>query len=237
VIDLHTHILPEVDDGARSLADAIAIAASAADDGVRVMAATPHVRADFPTRPEDVDDGVAALNAELAAAGIDVAVVPGAEVALERLPLLTGEELRRFTLGRTGVYLLVEFPYRGWPFALARVVEELVAAGIVPVLAHPERNGVVQDDPPRLRDAVDAGAIVQLTAGSVDGSIGAAAAQAAFDLLEQELAHMLASDVHGPHLRMGRLRSAVDALGDAALAQRLTQDVPAAILAGAPLPA
>jgi protein-tyrosine phosphatase len=235
VIDLHAHILPAIDDGARSLADAFAIAEDAAGDGVTVIAATPHVRADFPTQPAEMEDAVAALNDELVHEGIDVAVVGGAEVAIDRLPQLGPDELRRFTLAQNGVYLLIEFPYRGWPFALERLVEELRSAGLIAVIAHPERNGVVQDDPTRLRDAVAAGALVQLTAGSVDGSFGAASASASFALLEVDCAHLLASDAHGPHVRMGRLRSAVDALADPALARRLTYDVPAAILAGEPL--
>ena len=104
------------------------------------------------------------------------------------------------------------------------------------MLAHPERNAEVQEDPERLRPIVDAGVLVQLTAASVDGRLGRAQASASRALLDARLAHLIASDAHAPAIRAIGMTAAAEAVGDDALARWLTHDVPAALLAGAPVP-
>lgn len=235
MIDLHSHILPGLDDGARSDEEALEIARAAVADGVLTMAATPHVRSDYPTTPAAMENAVAALRASLAAAGVALDVRGGGEIALDRLGDLSAEELRRFGLGGTR-YLLLETPYSGWPLGIAEQLFRVQLAGFVPVLAHPERNGDVAADPGRLTALVEAGALVQLTASSLDGRAGRTAALTARRLLDSGLAHLVASDAHAPAVRGIGLSLAVEAIGDLALARWLTELVPAAILAGAPLP-
>jgi protein-tyrosine phosphatase len=133
-------------------------------------------------------------------------------------------------------YVLLEFPYQGWPLELAQRVFELRASGVTPVLAHPERNSEVQSDPERLGNLVSAGALVQLTAASVDGRIGRPSSKCAVRLLELGLAHLIASDAHSPDVRSIGLRTAAEALGDDRLARWLTVEVPAAILEDTPVP-
>ncbi len=116
MIDLHSHLLPNVDDGARSLAEAIELARAAQADGVTAIAATPHVRDDFRTSPATIEHGVATLRAELAAAGVAIDVLQGAEVDIDMLWEIDVADLRRLTLAG-GSYLLLETPYRGWPRA------------------------------------------------------------------------------------------------------------------------
>jgi protein-tyrosine phosphatase len=237
VIDLHTHILPGLDDGARTPREAVEIARQAVAEGVTAMAATPHVRSDYPNTWRQIEPALALLRSDLAVAGVALDVLAGAEVALDVLWELPGADLERLTLAQTGRYLLLEFPYRGFPVAIEAAVAELGRRGITVVLAHPERNPEVQDRPASLEPLVDAGALVQVTAGSVDGRLGAAARIAATHLLELSLVHLIATDSHGPHIREGGMLSAFEALGDEQLAQRLTVDVPAAIAAGEPIPA
>ena len=236
MIDLHCHILPGLDDGARSLAEARDLARSAAAEGVVAIAATPHVRADWPTSPERMEHGVAELRRDFAEAGIPVDVLHGGEIELGRLWELGEEALERFSLGQTGRYVLVEFPYRGWPLALEPAVSALASAGMAPLLAHPERNPEVQDRPARLEPAVRAGALVQVTAASLAGQLGENARSAAKKLLDRGLVHVLATDAHGPHIRQGGMAAAVEALADAGLARYLTAEPPAAIVAGDALP-
>jgi protein-tyrosine phosphatase len=236
MIDLHLHILPGVDDGPATLAESIALADAAVVDGIEVAAATPHVRDDYPTTVDEMERLVGQLRTALAAADMPLDVRSGGEIALERLPALTIDELRRFGLGGTQRYLLLEFPYYGWPLGLAAQVSALTKKGFVSVLAHPERNVDVQVEPERLRPIVEHGALVQLTAASVDGRLGPRARATAFELLDRALAHLLASDAHGPDVRGAGLSSAVTALGNAELARWLTTDVPAAMLAGQPVP-
>ena len=107
MIDLHSHILPGLDDGARTLADSVDIAWAALDDGINVIAGTPHVRDDWPTGAETMEQRVDELRAELQTARIPLDVRRGGEIALDWAVKLPAEELRRFGLGGSR-YLLVE---------------------------------------------------------------------------------------------------------------------------------
>lgn len=236
MIDLHTHVLPGVDDGARTLDEARVLALDLASQGVTVVAATPHVRDDYPTTPEVMEEAVAEVRAYFEASRVPVEVVHGAEVDLGLLWAIPREDLRRFTIAQTGRYLLLEFPYRGWPFALDSAVKRLVGLGVTPLLAHPERNPEVQDRPDRVRGIVEAGALVQVTAASLESSRDRAAQAAALRLLELGLVHVLASDSHGPHISREGMAAAVATLDDPELARYLTVDAPGAILAGEPVP-
>jgi protein-tyrosine phosphatase len=236
VIDLHSHILPGIDDGAQTLDDSLAIARAAVADGIEILAATPHVRADYPTRAETMEAALAELRDAIAGAGIPLDVRGGAEIALDRLEGLDDPELGRLGLAGSPGYLLLEFPYTGWPLALPGIVIGLRSRGVTPVIAHPERNQSVQADPERLRPVVLAGALVQLTAASLDGRIGSRSREAGFILLDRGLAHLVASDAHMPDLRGIGMSEAGAAVGDPALASWLTREVPAAIVAGEPPP-
>jgi protein-tyrosine phosphatase len=236
VIDLHSHILPGIDDGARTLEQARSLARDAVAEGVTAMAATPHVRDDYPTSCEVMERGVALLREDFARQEIPLAVLPGAEIELSLLWRILPDELLRFTLGQSRAYVLVEFPYSGWPRSLELALSLLEGRGLRMVLAHPERNPEVQDRPDRLASAVEAGALVQVTSGSLTGRLGTSSRVTAQRLLELGLVHLLASDSHGAHIREGGLAAAAEVLGDDALAQRLTVDVPEAIVAGRPLP-
>jgi protein-tyrosine phosphatase len=235
MIDLHSHILRGLDDGARSLEDSLEIARAAVADGITVMAGTPHVRDDWPTDAGVMEYRVAELTAELAQAGIPLQVRRGGEIAFEWLSRLPLEELRRFGLGGNPGYLLVETPYYGWPLALADSLFSLRAAGITPVLAHPERNTEVQAQPERLAQLVDGGVLLQVTAASVDGRIGRRPQDCARRLIDAGLVQLLASDAHHASVREVGLSSAARTIGGR-LAEWMTYDVPAAILDDTPLP-
>jgi len=236
MIDLHSHILPGVDDGPTTLQESLEIARRAAADGVRVIAATPHVRDDYPTSAETMERLVGEVRAALHEAQIPVDVRPGGEIAIDWLDRLSDDEIRRFGLGGSPRYLLVEFPYAGWPLSLHEWVFRLVSKEITPVLAHPERNADVQQNPEELRPLVDSGALVQITAASLDGRIGRVARGAAVELLDRGLAHLLASDAHTADVREAGLAGAVEAVTDPDLARWLTLDVPMAIVTDAPVP-
>jgi len=163
-------------------------------------------------------------------------VRPGGEIAIDWLGRLSDDDLVRFGLGGSPHYVLLEFPYAGWPLSLHEWVFRLVTREITPVLAHPERNADVQAQPEELRPLVDAGALVQITAASLEGRLGRASRAAAAALIEKGLAHLLASDAHTPDVREAGLLPAVEAVGDGDLARWLTVDMPTAIVTDAPLP-
>jgi protein-tyrosine phosphatase len=236
VIDLHTHVLPGVDDGPATLEESLSILRAAAADGVTRIVATPHVRDDYPTRPETMERLVADLGTAARDAGIALDLLPGGELDLSVLRELDDSTLHRFGLGGNPDLLLLEFPYHGWPLDIRETVFGLGLRGFAAVLAHPERNTEVQEAPERLRPLVDVGVLVQLTAASVDGRLGRRTQECARTLLDAGLAHVIASDAHMPAIREVGLSDAVDALGDPELGRWLVEDVPAALVAGEPLP-
>jgi protein-tyrosine phosphatase len=247
VIDLHTHILPAVDDGARGLEESLAMARAACDVGVQLMVATPHVR----TRARSVDihslsGRVEELNAALRVEGIPLVVETGGELDASRLLTLRPDELQLASLARSR-YVLVETPYERDPIApsFESLVRHAISVGIRPVLAHPERNSRLATIQ-LVESLVADGALVQVTAASLCGEFGSRARAHAFKLIRAGLAHVIASDAH----RVGRRLTALDEVGRASsselgpdLVERLSsllEEIPALVIADAdvhgPLP-
>lgn len=231
MIDLHSHVLFGIDDGPNDLEGSLEICRAAAADGIEVLAATPHVRHDHETTAEQMERGVEEVNA---AAGDLIRIVPGGEVALEELSRPV-EELRRFGLGGNPSYLLVETPYVGWPLDIGEQLFSLRVSGITPVLAHPERNPEVQERPELLEPLVASGALVQLTATTVDGRSGPRSRACARTLIDRGWAHLIASDAHEASIRAIGLRAAADTVGGE-LGRWLTNNLPRAIVEQRPLP-
>ena len=159
MIDLHCHILPGVDDGPVNLDFSVAMARTAEEAGIVVMVATPHVRSDHPNEPEGIEAAVRELNAALAVENVDLRVLPGAEVSLQKAEELSDETLSSLCLG-SGDCLLVESPYRSIDIDLEGILRDLQTRGLRPVLAHPERCPIFQRDPTRLARLVNSGAKV-----------------------------------------------------------------------------
>jgi protein-tyrosine phosphatase len=236
VIDIHSHVLPGLDDGPGDLEGSLAILRAMADDGVRIVVATPHVRVDYPTTPVQMRSALARVRAGVEGEGIPIDVLPGAEIAIDALAGLSADERIAFGLGGRADVLLVETPYHGWSTAVGDMVAALVASGVTPVIAHPERNPRVQERPELLAPLVRAGAVVQLTAASLDGRLGRGPAAASRTLIELGVVHVVASDAHAASIRRGGLSGVATALGDTSLARLLTSEAPQALLAGEPLP-
>src|SRR4051794_31693451 len=125
MIDLHSHVLPGVDDGAATLDVSLAILRAAAGEGIRQIAATPHVRDDYPTPPETMERLVGEVSA--AAADLDIEVLPGGELAVDHAARLDDDTLARYGLGGNSRVLLLETPYRGWALDIGNVVFDLQA--------------------------------------------------------------------------------------------------------------
>lgn len=236
MIDLHSHILPGLDDGARDLDDALEIARAAVADGITTIAATPHVREDYPTTADAMELGVRQLRGRLERERIDLELLPGGEISLEQLDRLSHDELRRFGLGGSPRYLLIETPYSSWPLQFGEIVARLGSFDMTAVIAHPERNGAIQAEPTKVADLVRSGALIQVTAASLDGRLGSRTRACARKLVDAGLVHMIGSDAHTAGIREVGLSAACDAIGDPQLARWLTESVPAAILQDEELP-
>jgi protein-tyrosine phosphatase len=194
------------------------------------------VREDYPTTAEVMERRVAQVREALAEADIELELRTGGEVAIDWLRHLERDELRRFGLGGNPNYLLVEFPYFGWPLDLPDQLFHLQLVGITPVLAHPERNADVQTSPQRLEPIAEGGTLIQLTAASLDGRLGRGPRETGLKLIDLGLAHLIASDAHHPGIRTVGMTAAAEAVGDETLARWLTEDVPRAIVEDSRLP-
>lgn len=241
MIDLHTHLLPGIDDGPATLGDSVEMARTAWEQGTRTMVCTPHMAPSYPTDPGRVHEGVRDLTAALDDAGIGLRIVPGGEIALDHLPRMNDADLAMASLGGGGEWLLLEMPFVGWPLKLADILRDLEIRGFRAILAHPERADSIQRSPDRIRDVIGRGALVQLTAGSFLGEHGPAARRTAGILLAGGAAHLIASDAHSagpwrpPDLTPG-VQAAADAidLSPQALSW-MVDEGPEAILAGGPV--
>lgn len=214
----------------------------AAANGITVVAATPHCSSRYPTDPEAVAEAVADMRAALAADGVEIDLRTGAEVALEMALRLPDAALRRLTLGGSRC-LLLECPLQPVVSgAFERCCEDLLSRGYRVLLAHPERSPAFRQRPPRLRALVARGALCSITASAISGRFGAGPQWFALELLRDGLVHSIDSDAHDavdrpPSLDEG-LAAAADALPSLHARERwLTTELPAALLADAPLPA
>lgn len=236
MIDLHSHILAGLDDGARDLEESLAIARASIAGGVEAIVATPHVRDDYPTTPDGMEAAVAKLRARLEDEGLSIRILTGGEIAFDWLERLSMEDLGRFGLGGNPGYALIETPYDDLPFNLEERFIRLRSAGVTPVIAHPERNEEIQRDPERLAGLVEDGALVQVTVGSLTGRFGKRVRRTTKAFVEAGLVHVVASDEHSSAAPRGGLGLVAEALHDDELALWFTDGVPRAIVGGLPLP-
>lgn len=216
LVDLHSHVIPGVDDGARDLAEALAMLRIAVADGIGVIVATPHA-ASCP--PERIIPAVAELNEAAAAAGIPIRVLPGSEVLLA--PGLPERHAAGQLITLAGTpYILLEIPFRGsWPPFLLQAVYDLQLAGLWPIFAHAERYAAVQAEPHRVQELVARGVPIQINGDSLLGRNGRAARRTAELLIEARMAHLIASDAHRPLHRPPQIREALTRAGDVAGAE------------------
>ncbi|HIF73178.1 MAG TPA: hypothetical protein EYQ61_11570 [Dehalococcoidia bacterium] len=201
-VDIHTHILPGLDDGPVSVEESLTMARMAALDGTDVIVATPHYR-DMELEhhsPRIVRELADTLNAALRSDSAQrnsprIRIIIGMTHRLDTsLPDLVDSE-NAITLNRTR-FLLVEPPFNRLPPYVEDVIGRLLTQRLVPVLAHPERNVEFQRNPKRLKNLVDEGVIVQIAAGSLTGQNGTAARRAAEQFIRGGLAHVVASEMH-----------------------------------------
>jgi protein-tyrosine phosphatase len=237
MLDLHCHLLPGVDDGARDLAAALDMARALVAVGFSAVAASPHA-GDGPggdVAPDLASERRGALAAALRDAGIELALLPNAEHMMG--PRLHERLARREVVpvgGRGGRWLFVELPWGGVP-ELERQVFALQAKGYYLLLAHPERYDYL--DETVLAALVGRGVRLQVELGSVAGHFGPRARALAGRLVDAGLVHVLATDLHRPDDAEATLREALAAmrsrLGEPSLTRALLEN-PEAIVAGAP---
>jgi protein-tyrosine phosphatase len=240
MIDLHTHVLPGVDDGPADLPASLALLAAAEEEGTLRLAATPHVRPDHPgVVPGELAGRVSALATAAAEAGLKIELIAGGEVDLLWAQHADDDELLAVSLGQHGRDLLVETPYGALSDRFEDQLFTLSVRGYRVLLAHPERSPTFQHDRRRLATLVEHGTLLQVTAVSLSSTERRSRSRRlALELVRRRLAHVIASDAHGGHIPRSGLRAGVEAAARIAprRAEWMVTDAPAAILAGDPLP-
>lgn len=209
-VDIHCHMLPGLDDGAVNLGVSLAMAEMAVADGIRTVVVTPHQLGNYSrNRGETIRAYAARFQCELRQRGIPLRVLAGADVRIEPdmiSGLQSGDVVSLADLGR---HVLLELPHELY-MPLEGLLRGLKAAGIVGVLSHPERNQGILREPHLVEELVDAGCLMQVTAGSLVGSFGPEIQAFSEWLVQEGLVHFLATDAHGTNSRRPLLSRAYD---------------------------
>jgi len=226
MIDLHAHILPQLDDGAETLDESIEMCRRSYQDGTRTMVATPHIlEGIYPNRRSTILAKVQELNEAIAKCGLrnaelgiqtpcanpensssnhsefrtsssEFRILPGADVHFSLDMLQLCENGEIVTVNDKGQYLMVEFDFQGIPYHAEDVLFRLMTGGIIPIITHPERNFEIGKRPQRYGEMIRMGCLGQVTAMSLTGGFGAGVKRIAEKLLKNRLVHIIASDTH-----------------------------------------
>ena len=239
-VDLHCHLLPQLDDGARSWDESLEMARLAVADGIGTIVVTPHQLGSFAQNTaEKIRGQLQLLQQRLTAAQIPLQLLPGADVRIEPdLPqrIRHGQVL---TLADHGRHVLLELPHELY-VPLEGLLRRLQAIDCVGILSHPERNLGILADPSLVPQLVESGCLMQITASSLMGAFGSASQHLAESLLRHGCVHFVATDAHGVRSRRPLLCAAyerVAALTDRATADDLCCDFPHRVCLGQPVPA
>ena len=210
--DIHFHLLPGVDDGPVTMEDSLELARLAVSDGTRTVVATPHIRREYLATPSEVPDRAAELQDRLRRERLPLAVIPGGELDAEMVAQMDQRDFEAIAVGPPGArWILLEAPFDGMA-GLVDAAAHIRARGFGVVLAHPERAaGVLAGGCRILRDELAAGCLAQVSVSSLTGAHGHEAQVSGWALIDQGLAHVLASDAHSPR-RAPCLEAGIDRL-------------------------
>ena len=202
MIDLHSHILPELDDGSQSLRESVAMARMAVDSGITAMVATPHC---IHNRTEEVMDSWQRMTEALREMEIPLRLLPGMEI------FGTGDTVRLLKEGKLltlngSRYPLVEFGFHSTGDEETVILRSLCKAGYRPVVAHPERYSYVQYNPGLIHQWFRMGCLIQVNRGSLLGRFGRHAQAMAVELVERGFATVVATDAHSARIRTPWMR-------------------------------
>lgn len=217
--------------------ESLSMARMAAEDGIHTVVATPHTLNGVYQNPaRDIRAGVEALQRALSQEQIRVQIAPGADVHLCPRMMDRIKSGDAGTINDARKYILLEFPAQNFPPGVKDEIFALKLNGITPIITHPERNRLIQQDMEILYELVSMGALCQVTAMSVTGDFGEIIMRCAHAMLARRLVHIIASDAHSadsrPPLLSRALVAAAEILEDYDEAERMVTEVPAIILAG-----
>lgn len=236
MVDIHTHILPAVDDGSKSMEMSLQMCEMALADGITHIVASPHCNYEYEYNREEHSGRLRELRTSFRGK-LEFSLGCDFHMSYENVQDALGKP-QKYTIG-SGPYLLVEFSDYSIPPSMDHALSELIDLRLVPVITHPERNPILQQHPARIIEWIELGCIAQVTANSLTGFWGSTAKNAAKWLLERHAVHVIASDAHDPRRRKPILsegRDAAAAIVGGEVADLLVDANPEAIVSGKPLP-
>jgi protein-tyrosine phosphatase len=200
-VDIHCHLAPGIDDGSKSWEESLEMAQMAEHDGIGTIVCTPHQLGNYSHNTgREIRALVAQLQTTLKSSGLDLQVLPGADVRIEPemiAKLNSGEVL---TLADGGVFVLLELPHELY-FPLEDVIDQLHQNKMIGILSHPERNQGILKRPEVIAPLVERGCYMQVTAGSLLGTFGPRCRDFSEWMLKEGLTHFLSTDAHSPKSR------------------------------------
>ncbi len=204
MIDLHSHILPGMDDGASNIMESIEMAKIAVDCGIRGMAVTPHCNND---RRKEIRTGLMLLRDALQEANIPLILYPGMEIkgSPGTADMLSNGQLLTINGSR---YPLIEFDFKSTGEMETNIIKDVAQAGFTPIIAHPERYFYVQEEPELLNVWKGIGCGFQVNRGSFLGHFGEGAKQLAYEMTARGFTTVIASDAHSDQHRIPWLKDA-----------------------------
>jgi len=236
MVDIHCHILPDVDDGSRSWEMSLAMCAMAREDGIEHIVATPHSNEVYFYDRAKLQKLLDQLSEKI---GYRPMLSLGCDFHFSYENIQAAlENPNQFTIGDT-LYLLVEFSDYSLPPSIDENLGKLINAGLRPIITHPERNPLIQRTPDRVLDWVRGGCLVQVTGSALTGRWGKTAESITKWLFEREAVHVLASDGHNLDARkpiLSKAREVATTLVDQFVGEALTILNPRAIVNGEPVP-
>jgi len=219
MIDMHSHILPGLDDGPDDIDESIRMCRIAADDGIHTIVATPHMlKGIYNFSKEDVLKKVEELNSTLKAKDIPLTILPGAEVVIDPDILALIHKGDLLTMNNCGSHVFLELTDYFPKEQIENFIKNLIENEMIPIIAHPERNMTIQKNITILSRFVKAGALSQITAMSITGDFGTRAKKTSKEILKSGLAHIIATDAHSstwrPPILSKGVRAAKEIIGE-----------------------
>lgn len=211
MIDIHSHLIPNIDDGARDKAEALSLLRMAVEDGVTRMVLTPHFHIGrYDNTKDAIFDAFFALKLDAEKAGIPIELAAAAEIRIdaELLYLFERDLIPFIGSHNQNKVVLLELPHSHFPPGAEKLIKWMIERNIVPLIAHPERNRDIQKNPNLVHKLKRLGCLLQITAASIIGDFGTKAASFADFLLSNRLADVVASDAHSVKRRPPKLREA-----------------------------
>ncbi len=195
-VDIHSHILPGIDDGAESITAAVDVLRAAFESGTRHIIATPHfITGSYDNDADSIHEHCQRLQSIIEDEGIGITIHPGSEVflSLEIVELYDKGVICTMNDSR---HMLIELPMNCMPIYTDDILYRLQLKGVVPIIAHPERNSVIAKEPGILENMVNRGILAQVNSGSITGRYGIRTRAAAMKLIKKGLVSFVASDTH-----------------------------------------